>query len=113
MCENLNDLGRQEPRGCRFIYGDPGDGEWHFCQRGLLKGARLGDATHPPYCARHTKVCHGPSSRGWLARFKLTPGAAAFGDQSMQICGPNRDDGQRMPVDLALSLAAKGVLFHD
>lgn len=55
MCEK-HDLGRQEPAGCRYVYGDPGTPDWHFCQRQLVDGARPGDANNPPYCARHKRV---------------------------------------------------------
>lgn len=55
MCET-SDLGRQEPRGCRHVYGDPATENWHFCQRAIKPGGRPGDPSHPPYCEGHTKT---------------------------------------------------------
>lgn len=112
MCDDSGHLGNQDPRGCRFIHGHPGDGEWRYCQKALPEGARMGDAAHPPYCERHAKRCMGPSSASWLNRFK-TAGGTAFGDLTVQTCGPNRHDGQRLPVDLLLKLNGSGALSHD
>jgi len=58
MCDNpaAHNLGRQEPKGCRYIYGDPATEDWRFCQRTIAPGGRPGDANKPPYCAWHVKV---------------------------------------------------------
>lgn len=95
MCENSaphkHDLGRQEPRGCRFIYGDPAM-TWHFCQRTIAAGGKPGDSQNPPYCVHHVKVCVPPLTpsmrRARIAYLehmaksediKLDPSAAGWG----------------------------------
>lgn len=104
MCENPSDLGRQEPRGCRFIYGDPGESGWHYCQRTIIEGGKMGDAQHPPYCARHTKVCVQPHKAfhyyaGW--------------EPNVLLRRPGDHDEQRLPIDLLLKLNPTGALSHD
>jgi hypothetical protein len=67
MCETH--LGRQEPRGCRHIYGDPATEDWRFCQRKIAPGGRLGDPSHPPYCAWHTKAALQPTTEAAKRNF--------------------------------------------
>lgn len=88
MCENHSDLGRQEPRGCRYVYGDPGAPGWHYCQRSIAEGGKPGDAAHPPYCTRHTKVALEPISAAkaasrarYLERLAMAEETVAFNDR--------------------------------
>lgn len=102
MCENPTDLGRQEPKGCRFIYGDPAQRGWHYCQRTIVNGAKPGDAQHPPYCAHHTKVCVLPAKpfhyyAGW--------------EKYVLLRAPSSEE--RLPIDLLLKLNPTGALSHD
>lgn len=114
MCEKppipQHNLGRQEPKGCRYIYGDPGDGDWHFCQRTIVEGGVAGDARHPPYCSHHHRICTVPLDHNYLSRYLK---AGTFGDYTMQPCPENRGDGQRMPVDFLLKITPTGALSHD
>lgn len=106
MCESQDDLGRQDPRGCRFIHGHPGDGEWRYCQGPLAEGARLGDAAHPPYCERHAARCLNKATKpftyygGWEPNVVLLkPGSGA--------------DGPRLPLDLVLRNMSRGMFNND
>lgn len=45
----------REPRGCRFIHGDPPGLDWHYCQDPRLPGS--------PYCAAHHALCHVPADK--------------------------------------------------
>lgn len=106
MCENPNDLGRQEPRGCRYVYGDPGAGEWHFCQRTITPGGAPGKAATPPYCARHTKVC--------VLKGKPFSFSRAGIREPNVIFQRNFADGSaRSAVDVILKLQERGVFLHD
>jgi hypothetical protein len=80
MCEN-SDLGRQEPRGCRHIYGDPASEDWRFCQRTIAPGGRPGDPSHPPYCAWHTKVALQPTTEAAKRNFLKFLNRIAAGEE--------------------------------
>lgn len=109
MCDS-SDLGRQEPRGCRYVYGDPGSGEWHYCQGTVAEGGKAGDAQRPPYCAHHTKVCvlpHKPFriDAKWLKHFQSKNGVFDV--------DPERGDRPASPFDALLRLQERGVFLHD
>lgn len=112
MCEKSpipqHNLGRQEPKGCRYIYGDPGFGDWHFCQRTIVEGGVAGDARHPPYCSHHHRICTIPINQKYMARYY-----GNFADYNVLLCGEDHNDGQRLPVDFILKLTPTGALSHD
>lgn len=113
MSENSHrhHLGRQDPQGCRFIYGDPGAGDWHYCGRAMAPGGKLGDVTHPPYCERHTKVCRVVGKPFNWARFSKA--YSFFFPDVVQTLDPDRHDHARPPIDLVLRAAENGVISHD
>ena len=43
MAETVPDRGGQEPRGCRWVFGDPRRKDWHYCQA----------KADGPYCPEH------------------------------------------------------------
>lgn len=70
MSQNDSDLAEQEPRGCRYVFGDPGTGPWFYCQKPIIAGGKPGDSKHPPYCETHTAECCKPAKpfkyyNGW------------------------------------------------
>jgi hypothetical protein len=119
MCENspsnLSDLGPQEPRGCRYVFGDPGVNDWHYCQAPLPSKARLGDVLNPPYCATHTKLLllpQKPYQWKWRNKYDNMVGAPIGPDSNIVTAIPGNGDGPRLPVDLLIKLGNKG-LSHD
>ncbi len=41
---------KQEPKGCRWIYGDPLKSGWHYCQKA--------QAENSSYCEEHHELAH-------------------------------------------------------
>lgn len=120
MCENH--LGRQEPTGCRYIYGDPQTETWHFCQRTIADGGRPGDPNKPPYCVRHKRVTLMATSEAQRRNFlkfmeRLAEGDTgwAFGLNGAPLSQASHlaaETDNLVPVDVRLHLANKG-LSHD
>jgi len=108
MCENNTDLGEQEPKGCRFVHGDPGSGIWFYCQAPIVKGGKAGDVNNPPYCRLHRDICIQPSKP-----FKF------YGKWATMLAAPNRaiapDDARfdhTIATDVYMHLNNRG-LIHD
>jgi hypothetical protein len=122
------DLGRQEPRGCRHIYGDPASETWRFCQRTIKPGGRPGDPSHPPYCEWHTRqalqatteaarrnylkflerVAEGDS--GW----SNSPEYAGFGGSAATTQAAHRaaESDNLVPVDVHVKIANRKGFSH-
>jgi hypothetical protein len=116
MSENPSQLGRQEPRGCRFIYGHPGEGDWHYCQRHLAVAARAGDPAHPPYCAHHTKVALKPeteAARRSRARFLERMANAVGGPPGNNALAVGSWMVERLAIDTLFKAQEHGVFLHD
>lgn len=45
----------KEPKGCRFIHGDPRDLDWRYCQEPQVNKA---DGTLSSWCQLHFVLCH-------------------------------------------------------
>lgn len=107
MCDD-SDLGRQNPVGCRYIYGDPGVEGWHYCQRNIAPGGKPGSVTNPPYCDRHTRVCrvigraYSERSFAWADR-----------DVLFQSAWAALAEGEAVPLDIQLQLNRTGAFSHD
>lgn len=99
----------REPRGCRFIHGDPGDGPWGYCQGELPEGARLGNLANPAYCKEHSRLCVPPAAPFTLKRFH----GRAWSDPEVVECSPNHGDTKRLPTDTLIKTNKDGSLSRD
>lgn len=98
------------PTGCRYIIGDTRR-IWRFCQEEIVPGGRPGSAGHPPYCEKHLKRCCPVATIPFdPAKYRQRLGNI---DRNILDCGPDRNDGQRMPADIYAKTNKKGTFQHD
>src|ERR1041385_6542990 len=55
----------QNPKGCRYVTGEPGHGPWWYCQKPIVEGNSPGNALKPPYCAEHFAPCCAQTSHAF------------------------------------------------
>lgn len=65
---------KQEPRGCRYIIGDPKEPDWKYCQK--EQGKRR-DGTPSDYCQEHHDLCHVPKMGAVVPELGATEAGAA------------------------------------